>query len=505
MPRFLGTNRWPVVTTLPATGTEGQVVYNTTDDKYYGWDDQNANWVDLGVTSVGSGSVADVPMIARVTSAGSYTFSGLNGDVDEAYELVVVGQFNTAVGSWAQVRFNGVTTGYSNVFQFAADSTSQGVNNPATQGCAFVPPNLNRPVNATLRIAAKSGRRRSVRGSVFYGEGVPIEGAVAGSWSDTAANVQSLEVNFDGNTFTGVLMLRKLLAPSTVISGPRIVRGVVNGDGSIASGSGFTVTKNGTGLYTITYATQFSQKPAVAMLAAGALCDYWDQAGNVPGNYTNRLMVRVYSAQATLLDREFSFEATDTTSSAVDNNSSTPIVTAFPTTPVPDQEILIPWNPGKNNVSSGQEILLHCRYDAAKAGNYKWRVLNAPPYVGFNWSGTQKPVDNSNTNHNFWNWFDSLRTDLKGIYQLEGEWYSFSGNPAGAMYSAPFYNNAVDYSKNVAWGNGVFVNAVNEIVVTTVTGTNAGVITYSHGFAGGGTNNYFQHKQLSLTPKWVGP
>lgn len=45
----------------------------------------------------------------------------------------------------------------------------------------------------------------------------------------------------------------------------RMVRGVVLGDGTIAAGTGFTVTRNGTGSYTITFSTNFAGYPAVTV------------------------------------------------------------------------------------------------------------------------------------------------------------------------------------------------------------------------------------------------
>jgi len=47
----------------------------------------------------------------------------------------------------------------------------------------------------------------------------------------------------------------------------RIVRGTVNADGSVVSGAGFTVSKAGTGLYTITFTTAFQDTPAVTATA----------------------------------------------------------------------------------------------------------------------------------------------------------------------------------------------------------------------------------------------
>ena len=46
--------------------------------------------------------------------------------------------------------------------------------------------------------------------------------------------------------------------------GPRIVRGAVAGSGAIQYGSGFTVTKTGTGIYVITFNTPMTNPPAVS-------------------------------------------------------------------------------------------------------------------------------------------------------------------------------------------------------------------------------------------------
>lgn len=46
------------------------------------------------------------------------------------------------------------------------------------------------------------------------------------------------------------------------LDGLRIVRGIVAADGSITEGTGFTINKTGTGAYTVTYTTAFSDVPA---------------------------------------------------------------------------------------------------------------------------------------------------------------------------------------------------------------------------------------------------
>lgn len=58
MPRFLGDLRETVVTALPATGSDGSVLYNTTNDVYYTWNGATAAWVAIGSSSATSKSTA---------------------------------------------------------------------------------------------------------------------------------------------------------------------------------------------------------------------------------------------------------------------------------------------------------------------------------------------------------------------------------------------------------------------------------------------------------------
>jgi hypothetical protein len=49
----------------------------------------------------------------------------------------------------------------------------------------------------------------------------------------------------------------------------RVVRGHIGAAGGVAAGVGFTITKNGTGDYTITFTTPFSAEPTVAPAVQG--------------------------------------------------------------------------------------------------------------------------------------------------------------------------------------------------------------------------------------------
>ena len=43
----------------------------------------------------------------------------------------------------------------------------------------------------------------------------------------------------------------------------RIIRGRIAGNGTITTGSGFTVSKTGTGAYTVTFTTAFASEPTI--------------------------------------------------------------------------------------------------------------------------------------------------------------------------------------------------------------------------------------------------
>ncbi len=86
----------------------------------------------------------------------------------------------------------------------------------------------------------------------------------------------------------------------------RIVRGTVQNNGTIFNGAGFTVTKNGTGSYTLNFTTAFADVPAVTITptigAAAPVTATWNN-GN-PGN----ILVETWSG-ATHADVWFMFTA----------------------------------------------------------------------------------------------------------------------------------------------------------------------------------------------------
>jgi len=94
--------------------------------------------------------------------------------------------------------------------------------------------------------------------------------------------------------------------PGTGAEKIKILRGVINSDGTINSGSGFTVSHTLTGVYTITYSTAFLNAPAV-------VCTYTSNSVQKSIGHDSELVgsitVHTYNSSATLENNAFSFVA----------------------------------------------------------------------------------------------------------------------------------------------------------------------------------------------------
>lgn len=108
----------------------------------------------------------------------------------------------------------------------------------------------------------------SVSTSQIVDESV-TDGKIAAANKDGAAGTPSLRTlgtsgnqALPGNHFSTT----NQRAPQSPEPSLRIIRGSINGDGAIAYGAGFTITKNaGNGNYTITFSTAFSAVPTVVL------------------------------------------------------------------------------------------------------------------------------------------------------------------------------------------------------------------------------------------------
>jgi len=97
----------------------------------------------------------------------------------------------------------------------------------------------------------------------------------------------------------------ELFAPGGV-ENLRVLRGRIAGNGTITTGSGFTVSRTGTGAYTVTFTTAFSSDPTVTATAQVIGARLVTCTSVVPGSAGFRTFD---SATATAVDQDFQFIA----------------------------------------------------------------------------------------------------------------------------------------------------------------------------------------------------
>lgn len=112
-----------------------------------------------------------------------------------------------------------------------------------------------------------TGAEAGIRKVTIYDHGaVDVTGALTVT-GNVSSGGQSLVKTNDAR----LTNQRAPLSPETAL---RTIRGTVNGDGTIAQGSGFTVTKAAdptVGEYTVTFSTAFSGPPSVDVTPIGAI------------------------------------------------------------------------------------------------------------------------------------------------------------------------------------------------------------------------------------------
>jgi hypothetical protein len=156
---------------------------------------------------------------ASLSGATSKTFTGLNGNVDKGYELWLAGQLN--VGGAVRVvrlRPNGVSGAVYNYNLHVIGDGNGAINglSRAADSGLFVASTFSAlnsgPITATLRLgAATGGMRLGTVESAYIGSSLDVSYTGHTWWTDTAANITSLVLNFGGGSFTGTAILRPLL------------------------------------------------------------------------------------------------------------------------------------------------------------------------------------------------------------------------------------------------------------------------------------------------------
>lgn len=156
----------------------------------------------------------------EVTSAvSSVDITGLDGDTDEAYLILIVG-YLTGDGSndyHTLLQINDDTTNYIQASYFrhenSGGSTNSNVDTTPTSGIS-----LGRnawqssgDIATIAFLRAKSGRHRSCTVLHFFRRGGYdnyCHGAVTGgTWKNSDANITKLTINFQGNSFEGIITI----------------------------------------------------------------------------------------------------------------------------------------------------------------------------------------------------------------------------------------------------------------------------------------------------------
>lgn len=196
--------------------------YNATDD--WGGSEYVSTGGGNGLTgAAGTGWVlisSKNQMVLDVAASASLTFSGLDGNTDQLYELDWVADVASGASAAALcMRFNGVSTGtywwYYQTSDNGGASAQSGTGSDTSMHFALG--NIaERDVGRAL-IHAKTGARRLVRS---WGEEYESTASLtrlyqgACSWSDTAANITSITIFPLNGTVTGRFVLRRSVVPA---------------------------------------------------------------------------------------------------------------------------------------------------------------------------------------------------------------------------------------------------------------------------------------------------
>jgi len=155
---------------------------------------------------------------ADLTNASSYTFSGLDGNADRAYKILIDGYVvgSGSVNYYPYITPNSATGDtYYNTEHYSTE-TGQGVDNPSRSGFVIGytrAENSNLSYKAEITIPARTGTRRVAHSLMWQGSEsgtVRLTTQTVGVWANSSSNISSLVINFDGTTFTGKITLLKL-------------------------------------------------------------------------------------------------------------------------------------------------------------------------------------------------------------------------------------------------------------------------------------------------------
>lgn len=203
LPAATAANQWHA---FFATGVNGGTLYINFD---------GANWtkVSLGLTEGGGGGGGAAWKYDQAVSGVAYVdITGLSGDTDLEYEVIVDGLVTTGgAGRNITVRPNNLTADTYNFYK--AHSRAAGAVSATPSAGPYDGGGLmlgytdtpNSVVLARAMMSAKSGLARQIVSEFASSTGptAAFDIRAQGRWDDTATVINSLRVDFGGATFTG--------------------------------------------------------------------------------------------------------------------------------------------------------------------------------------------------------------------------------------------------------------------------------------------------------------
>jgi hypothetical protein len=98
-------------------------------------------------------------------------------------------------------------------------------------------------------------------------------------------------------------------ATITIPTQPTVVTGIVSSAGGVTAGTGYSVVRNGTGSYTVTYTSAFAATPTVVIAPVGN-GGFWNITAQSPSSFT---VVWTNTGGGVNMDTSFNFIARQTT------------------------------------------------------------------------------------------------------------------------------------------------------------------------------------------------
>ena len=225
------------------------------------------------------------------------TIGGGAGNIaSNTYATVSGGEFNSA-GMWATVG-----GGYQNVASGDFSTVSGGRANQATNMYAAVAGGLENIAGGQYSFAAGFGAEALHDYSLVMSDGELLASTTNHQFSLAARNGVRI---FDGGGGVAIGANAQYFA----VGGNeklRIIRGVVDASGNVLHGTGFTVTRTGTGAYTISFSgSSFFSFPTVTVSAQSGVA----RIATTTNVDVTGAQIRIFDATGAAVDAQFHFIA----------------------------------------------------------------------------------------------------------------------------------------------------------------------------------------------------